>query len=115
MSWSEQLEPYWELITAAGAILGPVLSVFTMGCILVTKKNSTSAVAWCLLIFFVPVFGSLFFLLFGYQQIHRPLLPQDITAPQYTDREFGIDLVFLIEDRPRVYPFRFRVASVIPR
>ena len=28
---------------------------------------------WCLLVFFVPVLGSLLFLIFGYQQIHRPL------------------------------------------
>src|SRR5205807_8164544 len=73
MSWSEQLEPYWELITAAGAILGPVLSVFTMGCILVTKKNSTSAVAWCLLVFFLPIIGPFLFLLFGYQHVKIPL------------------------------------------
>ena len=49
------------------------------------------------------------------QQLHRPLLPEDSTSPQYTDRVFGVDLVFLVEDRPRTYAFRFKVASVIPR
>ncbi|HYM80722.1 MAG TPA: hypothetical protein VEY91_04825 [Candidatus Limnocylindria bacterium] len=49
------------------------------------------------------------------QQLHVPLLPQDSTSPQYSDREFGVDLVFLVEDRPRTYTFRFKVASVIPR
>ncbi len=49
------------------------------------------------------------------QQLHRPLLPEDATAPQYSDKEFGVDLVFRIEDRPRTYSFRFRVASVIPK
>ena len=29
MSFWDHLEPYWELITAAGTILGPVLSAFT--------------------------------------------------------------------------------------
>jgi hypothetical protein len=48
-------------------------------------------------------------------QLHRPLLPEDATAPQYTDRAFGVDLVFIVEDRPRTYSFRFRVASVTPR
>lgn len=48
-------------------------------------------------------------------QPHRPLLPEDSTAPQYADRIFGVDLVFVVEDRPRTYPFRFKVASVIPR
>jgi len=49
------------------------------------------------------------------QQLHRPLLPQDSTSPQYNERGFGVDLVFIVEDRPRTYPFRFKVASVIPR
>jgi hypothetical protein len=49
------------------------------------------------------------------QQLHRPLLPEDTTAPQYSDKEFGVDLVFRIEDQPRTYVFRFKVASVIPK
>jgi hypothetical protein len=49
------------------------------------------------------------------QQLHRPLLPEDTTAPQYSDKEFGVDLVFRIEDQPRTYSFRFKVASVIPK
>lgn len=49
------------------------------------------------------------------EQLHRPLLPEDHTATQYSDRFFGVELAFLVEGRPRVYPFRFRVASVIPR
>lgn len=48
-------------------------------------------------------------------QTHRPLLPEDQTAPQYEDKVFGVDLVFLIEQRPRTYSFRFRVVSVIAR
>jgi len=51
----------------------------------------------------------------GDQQLHRPLLPEDTTAPQYSDKEFGVDLVFRIEDQPRTYVFRFKVASVIPK
>ena len=49
------------------------------------------------------------------QQLHRPLFPEDQTAPQYADRSFGVDLLFLIEGRPRTYSFRFRVASLIAR
>ncbi len=48
-------------------------------------------------------------------QLHRPLLPEDSTAPQYSDRDFGVDLAFRVEDRPRTYSFHFKVASVIPR
>ncbi len=48
-------------------------------------------------------------------QPHRPILPEDQSAPIYSGRTFGVDLEFLIEDRPRTYTFRFQVASVIPR
>ena len=48
------------------------------------------------------------------QQLHRPLLPEDTTAPQFSDKQFDVDLVFRIEDQPRTYSFRFKVVSVIP-
>ncbi len=48
-------------------------------------------------------------------QPHRPIVPEDQSAPTYSGRTFGVDLVFLIDDRPRTYSFRFQVASVIPR
>jgi hypothetical protein len=49
------------------------------------------------------------------EQLHRPLFPEDQSAPQYSDRAFGVDLVIRIEDRTVTYPFRFRVSSVLPR
>jgi hypothetical protein len=49
------------------------------------------------------------------EQLHRPLFPEDSSAPQYSDREFGVNLVFQIENTPRTYSFTFRVVSVIPR
>src|SRR5260370_36848022 len=55
------------------ALVSMVLLVVTIPWILLTKRDSTSAVAWCLLVFFVPIFGSIFFVLFGYQHIHRRL------------------------------------------
>jgi len=48
-------------------------------------------------------------------QLRRPLLPEDVTAPTYAGRTFGVDLAFVIEGQPRTYPFRFQVQSVIPR
>lgn len=47
-------------------------------------------------------------------QLHRSLLPQDETAPHFKDMEFGVDLVFRIEGKMRVYPVRFRVDAVLP-
>jgi len=49
------------------------------------------------------------------EQLHRRLLPEDSSAPQYTNATFGMDLVMRIEDKYRTYRFRFRVVSVIPR
>jgi hypothetical protein len=49
------------------------------------------------------------------QQTHRPLFAEDQTAPQNADKVFGVDLVFLVEERPRTYSFRFKVVSVIAR
>jgi hypothetical protein len=51
----------------------------------------------------------------GDQQLHRPLFPEDSAAPQYTNAEFGVDLVFRVEERYRTYSFRYRVVSVIAR
>lgn len=49
------------------------------------------------------------------EQLHRPLFPEDQSAPQFEGTEFGMDLVFRIEDRYRTYRCRFRVDSVLPR
>jgi hypothetical protein len=48
------------------------------------------------------------------EQFHRALLPEDQNAPQYSGRDFGVDLVMRVADQPRTYTFRFKVASVIP-
>ena len=49
------------------------------------------------------------------EQLHRPLLPEDHAAPQYQDRQFAVNLTFLIEGQPRNYTFRYEIASVLPR
>lgn len=50
-----------------------LVTVLTIGWVLMTKADSTSAVAWILLIFFLPFVGATFFFLFGYQHVGRPL------------------------------------------
>ena len=37
------------------------------------KKDATSALAWCLLIIFIPLLGAILFVLLGYQSVDRPL------------------------------------------
>jgi hypothetical protein len=49
-------------------------------------------------------------------QLHRPLYPEDSSAPQYTDREVRLTLEIRgVEERPRDYLFRIKAVSVIPR
>lgn len=49
------------------------------------------------------------------EQLHRPIFPEDASAPQYTDKEVEVTLVMRIEGQQRPYGFRFRASSVIPR
>jgi cardiolipin synthase len=67
LSWLHNLEVQITVFISVAALL------VTIPWILLTKRDSTSAVAWCLLVFFLPLFGSIFFVLFGYQHVHRPL------------------------------------------
>ena len=48
-------------------------------------------------------------------QLHKQVLPEDATAPNYADAVIGVDLMFVVEEKPRNYPFRIRVVSVTPR
>ena len=49
------------------------------------------------------------------EQLHRPLLPEDETAPNYSGREFGVTLALRVDNQTRTYNFRFKVVSVLPR
>lgn len=66
--------PWWHALELQLTfIAGLVCMVATIPWILVTKKETTSALAWCLVVFFLPFVGALFFVIFGYQHVHRPL------------------------------------------
>jgi cardiolipin synthase len=55
------------------ALVSVVLTVVTIPWIIMTKKETTSAVAWCLLVFFLPPVGFVAFVIFGYQHVNRHL------------------------------------------
>ncbi len=67
MEWFHYIEVQITLLIEV------VLVLITIPWILMIKKDSTSAVAWCLLVLVVPIFGALFFVVFGYQHVGRPL------------------------------------------
>src|SRR4051794_33563079 len=71
VSWSEALGVYWREITTAVAVLDVVSVVVVIPWVLAIKREAISAVAWCLLVLLVPLFGALMFVMFGYQYVHR--------------------------------------------
>src|SRR5262245_52667161 len=66
----EEVRDWWPLFLT---LLGLAVDVGMITWVLMTKTNSTSAVAWCMVILVFPFLGALFFILFGYQHIDRPL------------------------------------------
>src|SRR5205807_1135624 len=62
-----------EILIEAAAFVSVLATLLTIPWILMTKKDSTSAVAWCLLVFFLPLVGSLAFVMFGWQHVTLPL------------------------------------------
>jgi cardiolipin synthase A/B len=55
------------------AFLHVAAIVVAIPAVLITKKGSTSPIAWCLVILLVPLLGSLLFWIFGYTYLYRPL------------------------------------------
>ncbi len=49
------------------------------------------------------------------QQLHRKLLSEGEAAIHLVNREFGIDLVFKVEEQLRTYRFRFVAINAIPK
>src|SRR5262245_9319565 len=50
-----------------------LLSAATIAWIIMTKPDATSAVAWGMVVVFLPFLGPLLFYFFGYQHVSRPL------------------------------------------
>lgn len=74
MAWV--FETWEELGDWLPYLVGIAGFVATLGCIawvLLTKSEASSAIAWILLIFFLPFVGIILFFLFGYQHVNRPL------------------------------------------
>jgi cardiolipin synthase len=66
-------ELYWDEITAWAGLAAVTVTVLTIGWVLTIKREPTSALAWCLVVFFLPFLGTALFVLLGYQQVHRPV------------------------------------------
>lgn len=76
----------WPSITGSLALLNLALTVAVVFWVLTVKREPTSAIAWCLLVILVPVFGSVLFVLLGYQSIYVPLRRKRLHAAFYRGR-----------------------------
>src|SRR5262245_49272661 len=79
-------ETDWPGITGSLALLNLALQAATIFWVLTVKREPISAVAWCLLVLLVPVFGIVFFILFVYQSIHPPLKRKKEHAEEFRAR-----------------------------
>ena len=59
--------PHVTLVAFLEVVIVPLVIFW----VLLTKKDPTAAVAWCLIVLFVPFLGALLFWAFGYNYIHR--------------------------------------------
>jgi cardiolipin synthase len=74
MSWIEQAwSEFLNWLPVLLTLCDLAVSLGFIAWVLMSKPNSTSAVAWCLLILFLPFLGAILFYFFGYQHINRPL------------------------------------------
>ena len=76
----------WSNITGALALVNIGLVAVTIVWILTVKREPTSAIAWCLLVLFLPVVGLVLFVLFGYQSVHVPLKRKRQHAAAFRER-----------------------------
>jgi cardiolipin synthase len=82
----DTLATYWQEITAWTALIDAVLIITVIPWVLAIKKEAISAIAWSLLVIFVPIFGAFLFVLFGYQSVHRPLRRKQRHRQKFRER-----------------------------
>ncbi len=92
MSWLldawEYLAAWWPLLlTLADFVLVAVMIAWA----LMIKPDATSAVAWCLLIIFLPFLGAFLFVVFGYQHVDRPLKRKRLHKQRYRTPPHPVD------------------------
>jgi cardiolipin synthase len=64
---------FWEVVLALLAAAEFLVLFLGIPWVVTLKRESHAALAWSLTILLLPIIGFLFFLLFGYNYVHRPL------------------------------------------
>jgi cardiolipin synthase len=111
------LSDYWQQLAAAISVLDIVVIVVFIPWVLLSKKDATATVAWCLLVLFVPLMGALLYWAFGYNYLlhrvrHRRVIKSGFRkkhphpdGPLQKDERGEHDLGELAE-RVNAYPLR---------
>jgi cardiolipin synthase len=81
----------WQEAAGWLALLNFVVAGFTLYSILAIKKETTSAVAWCLTVIFIPIVGLIIYWLFGYQSVQYPLRRKQKHAKLLRQRQVTAD------------------------
>src|SRR5262245_11163964 len=55
------------------ALLDWIIILVFIPWVLLSEKDGTTAVAWCLAVFFMPLVGAALFWVFGYNYMHRQI------------------------------------------
>jgi cardiolipin synthase len=66
--WIARLAPWSSLLAT---VVGVLLSLFTSMHVVLTKRQTRSAIAWVGLVWVAPYVGSLLYVLFGINRVHR--------------------------------------------
>ncbi|HEY7428602.1 MAG TPA: cardiolipin synthase [Gemmataceae bacterium] len=111
------LSDYWPHLTIALSALDIALIAIFLPWILLSKKDSTATVAWCLLVLFLPLMGAVLFWVFGYNYLlrhvrhqrgeragHRKQHPHPDGPPHYDER--GEHDLGELAERVNAYPVR---------
>ena len=72
----------WPHLTIL-ATLEIVVTVVVIGWILMTKRDSTAAMAWCLVVILVPLIGAGLFWVFGHNRVNRPLRKKRLHSSRF--------------------------------
>jgi cardiolipin synthase len=116
-----ELSLYWPHLAAA---LDLVVLVVFIPWVLLSKKDATSTVAWCLVVLLMPVFGALLFWVFGYNYLlkrvrhqrgahgtrlrHHPHSPALLPEADRTEHHLGE-----LAERVEAYPMKAGNAVVV--
>ncbi len=67
------MPPLLHYLPHITVVLNVLILLVFLPWVLTTKRDATTAVAWCLVVLLMPLVGALLFWVFGYTHVSRPL------------------------------------------